>query len=100
MRQTPVPLSQAIIETAKELAIAGEALAHPESASDLTPPQRQWLALVRRSYDAGKVKVVYSITRSENGSISVAFPPSNVGLGFGVSRQTSNIIEVEFPRRQ
>jgi hypothetical protein len=98
MGQTPVPLNTAIVQTAKELAVAADALEHPERISGLTPNQRRWLAIVRKSYDAGTVKVTYSVTQNENGTLQVSFPPSTV-LGFGVDRSRSNTIEVEFPRR-
>ena len=103
MRQQPVPLSKAIVETAIELAIAADALEHPESVqanslSALTPDQKQWLRIVRKSYDAGTVKVTYSVVGSVNGNISVAYPPASAGFGFGRSR--SNTIEIEFPRKK
>ena len=105
MRQQPVPLSKAIVETAIELAIAAEALEHPDSIRadslhNLSTDQRRWLRVVRKSYDAGTVKVTYNVTGSVNGSLSVAYPPANAGLGFGVNRSRSNTIEIEFPRKK
>lgn len=103
MRQTPVPLNKAIVETAAELARAGAALENPASIKlqpELSPREKYWLGVVRKSYDAGTVKVIYSITGNEGGNISVAFPPTNVGFGFSADRSRSNTIEVEFPRRK
>ena len=89
MRQSPVPLSSAITQTATELAIAADALEHPERhpelVSRLNEEQRRWLAIVRKSYDAGKVTVTYTVTRDDHGNISVSFPPyAGLGLGGGI----------------
>ena len=101
MSHDVVPLNKAIAQTAAELAIAADTLEHPDALAaqmNLTPNQIRWLRIVRASYDAGDVEVVYSITRNESGNISVAYPPAN--LGFGVERSRANTVTVHFPRRK
>jgi len=66
----------------------------------LTPDEVRWLRIVRASYDAGEVEVVYSITKNESGNVSVAYPPANLGFGFGVERSRANTVTVHFPRRK
>ena len=99
MSKKTVDLNEAIVWTAAELAKAAVKLEHPERLElELSPEEEYWVRLVRKSYDAGTVKVIYSITRKEGGNISVAFPPANAGFGFSADRSRSNTVEIEFPR--